>query len=106
MCFCSEEFNANVVYKYTCSVDQNISYIGETSRQMFRRIADDRKGTDKNSALFEHLLNCKHCQNSNIMRNFTVLKRCKKSDLYSLESMLIEEQNPKLKFLQTEKKQH
>ena len=47
--------------------------------------------------MFEHLLYCKHCQNSDITSDFTVLKRCKKSDLYSLDSMLIEEQNPKLK---------
>ena len=42
------------------------------------------------------LQDCKHCQNSDITTNFKVLKRCKKSDLYSLELMLIEEQNPKL----------
>ena len=28
---CSEGFDANVIYKYTCSKDQNISYVGETS---------------------------------------------------------------------------
>ena len=33
-------FDTNVIYKYTCSADQSISYIGETSRQMFRRVAD------------------------------------------------------------------
>ena len=92
---CSEAFDANVIYKYTCSVEPNISYIGETSRQMFRRIAD-HKGIDKNSAIFDHLFNCEHCQNSDITSNFKVLKRCKKSDLYSLESMLIEEHHPKL----------
>ena len=39
---CSEIFDANVIYKYTCSADQSISYIGETSRQMFRRVADHK----------------------------------------------------------------
>ena len=48
---CSEVFDANVIYKYTCSADQSISYIGETSRQIFRRITD-HCGTDKNSAIF------------------------------------------------------
>ena len=62
---------------------------------MFRQIAD-HKGTDKNSAIFEHLFDCKHFQNSDITNNFKVLKQCEKSDLHSLESMLIEEQNPKL----------
>ena len=35
---CSEVFDANVIYKYTCSADQSISYIGETSRQIFREL--------------------------------------------------------------------
>ena len=77
------------------NVDQSTSYIGETSRQMFRQIAD-HKGTDKTSAILKHLFDCKHCQNSDITSNFKVLKRCKETDLYSLESMLIEGQNPKL----------
>ena len=55
---------------------------------MFRRIAD-HKETDKNGRL-------QACHNSIILNNLKVLKRCKKSDLYSLESMLIEKQNPKL----------
>ena len=37
---CSEVFDTNVIYKYTCSADQSISYIGETSRQIFRRVTD------------------------------------------------------------------
>ena len=90
---CSEAFNANVIYKYTCSEDQNISYVGETSRQLFRRI-EDHKGSDKNSAIFQHIYNCKSCQSTNIHDNFKVLKRCKLQNLYSLESMVIEEENP------------
>ena len=73
---CSEVFDANVIYKYTCSADQSISYIGETSRQIFRRVTD-HCGNDKNSEIFEHLFNCKTCQNSDIVQNFKVLKRCK-----------------------------
>ncbi len=87
---CSEIFDANVIYKYTCSADQSISYIGETSRQVFRRISD-HCGTDKNSAIFDHLFTCTHCQNSDIVQNFKVLKRCKQSELYSLESILIKQ---------------
>ena len=30
---CLEVFKANVIYKYTCSVDQSIYYIGEKPRQ-------------------------------------------------------------------------
>ena len=37
---CSEVFDTNVIYKYTCSADHSISYIGETSQQIFQRITD------------------------------------------------------------------
>ena len=89
----SETFDANVTYKYTCSEDQNISDMGETSRQLFRRI-EDHKGSYKNSAIFQHIYSCKTCQSTNIQDNFKVLKRYKLQNLYSLESMVIEEENP------------
>ena len=50
-----------------------------------------------NSAIFEHLFNCKTCQKSDIVQNFKVLKRCKQRELYSLESILIEEEQFNLK---------
>ena len=34
------------------------------------------------------------CQNSDIVQNFKVLKSCKQSKLYTLESILIEEEQP------------
>ena len=62
---------------------------------MFRRVAD-HNGNDKRSAIFDHLHHCVHCQNSNFDNNFKVLKRCARGELYSLESMLIEKEKPKL----------
>ena len=62
---CSAAFDANVIYKYTCSEDQNISYVGETSRQLFRQI-EDHKRSDKNSVIFKLIYNCKSCKNTNI----------------------------------------
>ena len=79
----SETFDANVTYKYTCSEDQNIFYVGETSRQLFRQI-EDHKGSNKNSAIFQHIYNCKSSQNTNIHQNFKVLKRCKVSKISNL----------------------
>ena len=67
---CLSLFDAHVIYKYTCSAEA--SYIGETSRQIFRRITDHCR-TDKNSAILEHLFNCTHCQNSDIVYDFKVL---------------------------------
>ena len=42
------------------------------------------------------MFNCTPCQNSDIVQNFKVLKRCKQSELYILESKLIEEERPHL----------
>ena len=49
----------------------NISYVGETSKQLFRRIKN-HKEFDKNSATFQHIYNCKSCQNTNFYENFKV----------------------------------
>ena len=93
---CSRPFNSNVVYKFKCSADQNVSYIGETKRQLFRRVADHTK-TDKKSAVFEHLIMCTHCQNSNnIMNQFEIIKKCEASNIYSFEALLIAKFKPVL----------
>ena len=66
---CMEVLDANVIYKYTCSADQNISYIRETSQQVFRRTIDHCK-IDKNRAIFDYFFYFNHCQNSDIVQNF------------------------------------
>ena len=79
---CSEALDVNFIYKYTCSEDQNISYMGETSRKFFWQI-EDHKGSDKNSAILQHIYKCESCQNTNIHDNFKFSNQCKKSNLYS-----------------------
>ena len=94
---CSGVFDANVIYKYTCSADQSISYIGETSCQMFLLCGVAyHKGLDKRSAISDHLHECLPCQSSNIENNFEALKRCARGKLFSLEPMQIEQERPKL----------
>ena len=61
---------------------------------MFRRVAD-HKGQDKHCAMFDNLHECLPCQSSNIENNFEALKRCARGKLFSLESMLIEQEKPK-----------
>ena len=66
---CSEIFDATVIYKYTCSVDQKIFFIAVTERQLFRRLTD-LKGKDKRRVMLDYLFNCKHCLYSNIKNYF------------------------------------
>ena len=93
---CSVFFKADVVYKFTCSRDENISYIGETRRQLFTRISEHCTGKDKNSAVFQHLYDCVECQNTNLSSSFQILQNCDKFNIYSVEAILIAKYNPKL----------
>ena len=93
---CSDLFESNVVYKFTCSRDENISYIGETRRCLFQRIIEHNSSTS-NSAVFDHMFNCRECiENNNIATSFMILNRCKRSALYSLESIMICKHRPNL----------
>ena len=83
------------MYKNTCSVDQSISYIGKTSHQVFKRVADHKR-KDKRSATFDHFHHCLHYQNSKIDNNFKVVKRCARCEFFSLKSMLIKREKQKL----------
>ena len=93
---CSILFKADVVYKFTCSRDENISYIGETRRQLFTRVSEHCTGKDKNSAVFQHLYDCIECQNSNLTKNFQIIQTCDKFSIYSVEAILIAKYSPKL----------
>jgi hypothetical protein len=91
----SHMFKANIVYKFTCLEDPNISYIGETKRQLFERIWEHRNG--KNSAIFDHLYSCTTCQNSpNIVDQFEILKHCTTKTILSAEAIMISKFQPSL----------
>ena len=93
---CSIFFKADVVYKFTCTRDESISYIGETRRQLFTRISEHCTGKDKNSAVFHHLYDCVECKNTNLSSSFQILQNCDKFSIYSVEAILIAKYNPKL----------
>ena len=94
---CSILFQSNVVYKFTCVRDERTSYVGETRRQLFKRILDHGKGIDKNSAVFGHIKNCNDCQNIASFSNaFKVLQQCNFSNIYATEAILISKLSPSL----------
>ena len=93
---CSVFFKADVVYKFTCTRDESISYIGETRRQLFTRISEHCSGKDKQSAVFSHLYECDDCQKVDCQNNFKVLQHCDKFNVYTMESILISKHRPRL----------
>ena len=93
---CPQLFQSNVVYKFFCSGDKSATYIGETRRQLFRRV-EDHIGKDKNSAVFEHMFNCLDCQsNKNIHKQFDIIHKCASYNILTFESLLIAKFRPKL----------
>ena len=93
---CPTLFTSNVVYEFTCLRDEGTAYIGETRRQLFRRVSD-HAGKDKNSAVFNHLYNCSVCQSTkSICGQFKILQKCTPQNLLSFESLLIAKHRPVL----------
>ena len=89
-------FKSNVVYKFTCLVDPDTSYIGESKRQFFERITEHRNGKN-NSAVFAHLYTCETCQKTpNIAEQFEILRHCTAKTILSTEAILISKFQPSL----------
>ena len=94
---CSYLFKANVVYQFTCSYEKSCSYIGETQRQLFRRIIEHTEPNKTYSAIFEHLQGCSQCQmETNICSRFKILQHCNIYNVTSHESLLISKHRPTL----------
>lgn len=85
---------AGVVYKFNCSEDQSISYIGKTKRHLYTRV---KEHWTKRSAIQEHLLTCDSCCNSNPIDLFKVIDSCRhEHTLCTLEAMYIKSHKPNL----------
>lgn len=89
---CPKFLQSMIVYKFNCSVDQNVAYIGKTKRHLGVRMKEHTSPSlqSSQSAVLHHLGTCNNCHPI-----FTVLKRC--SDEYELsimEALLIREQKP------------
>ena len=77
---------SSLVYKYQCPADLGSSYIGETKRQLIRRIKDHF--TEKSSAICRHIQSCE-CSNT-FKSNFAVLKQMRTGfKLIIMEALLI-----------------
>ena len=83
-----------VVYKFVCSRDANVTYIGYTNRTLKERVAEHRTSC---TAVSNHASNCPSCKNGISVDDFHVLKKCRnKYDTMIFEAMFIQRQNPVL----------
>ena len=91
-------FLSNVVYKYVCVSDPKLFYIGQTSRHLLERAKEHLTLSDKNSAVSQHISQCRACQNTDLsVANFEVLKKCRNQhDVRIYEALLIQKLHPTL----------
>lgn len=97
-CQTPKQLLSNVVYKYTCLCDTNITYIGKTKRHMAVRILEHLKFEDvkPESEIKSHLGSCNVCKSSSL-DNFEILQKCKTDHEAKInEAMFILKQNPRL----------
>lgn len=90
---------SNVVYKFTCPIDGDITYIGKTKRHLVIRINEHFK--THTSPIFSHTLQCNDCR-SNFHSNFKILSHSQSDfDNTLKESLLIKYYMPSLNYMHT-----
>ena len=75
---------ANLVYKFTCQCDTDITYIGETNRHIGVRAGEhlDLSKPGKVSPVGKHISSCEVCftklsQGALTFKDFEILKQCR-----------------------------
>lgn len=89
--------SSNVVYKFSCLCDTNVTYIGKTKRHLMVRCLEHLDiENSKKSEIKEHVKSCNLCRNSSC-ENFEILRKCK-SDRESkiCEAFFIKTEVPQL----------
>ena len=70
---------SNVVYRFSCVENAQISYIGYTKRHMTTSVLEHTQPSPaaKKSHVFAHIKNCKSCKNGQrSVHDFRVMRRC------------------------------
>ena len=90
---------SNVIYKFTCRHDADVSYIGKTKRHLFTRIAEHTSTGLKDegdSAVKKHIAECQYCSQNNVDL-FEIIKKTQTSfDVLIYEALLIKKYKPSL----------
>ena len=90
---------SNVVYKFSCQNDSELSYIGETKRHLVIRAGEhlDLENSNKNTEVKTHIKGCIYCKNHVNVDSFEVIKKCFNNfDTLIHEALIIRKNDPKL----------
>ena len=68
---------SNVVYKFTCLCDTNLTYIGKTKRHLVVRHLEhlEFEKSEPKSEIKNHLMECEICRSAKF-ENFEIIKKC------------------------------
>ena len=91
--------NSNVVYKFTCSRDVNVTYIGTSARHLSIRAGEHLNvSRSSKSAIKEHIKKCSSCKTQpNNMGQFKIIRKCQTSYEPKIhEALVIKRSNPVL----------
>ena len=103
-CRSSPFLATNLVYKFTCQCDTDITYIGETNRHIGIRAGEhlDLSKPGKVSPIGKHISSCEVCftklsQGALTFKDFEILKQCRsKFDAEINEALLVKKFRPKI----------
>ena len=90
---------SNMVYKFTCSCDTNLTYIGMSSRHLSTRVREHLNLNSKQkSSIKNHIAACNFCSKTNIgIDSFKIIRKCRSDyDTKIHESLLIKKHSPGL----------
>ena len=90
---------SNVVYKFTCSCDMNLTYYGMSTRHLITRVREHLDfNSIQRSAIKDHILSCDVCSDvQHGIKSFTVIKKCQSKFHTKIhEALLIKKDTPKL----------
>ena len=89
---------SNIVYQYKCFRDENITYIGETTRPLKVRVDEHLAARNNKSAVGSHITRCDTCKRSKPdLNSFHIMKRCRTNgETRIMEALLIRRHAPKL----------
>ena len=87
----------NVVYKFNCSCDANLSYTGMTTRHLSVRVREHLHSKVR-SAVGKHIDNCNVSNEKPVgVNDFTIMRACSTEINTKIqETLLIKKRNPKL----------
>ena len=87
---------SKVVYQYKCFRDENITYIGETTRPLEKRVEEHMSEKKPKTAVGKHIAKCDSCRARTLaLSDFRVLKKCRTNgETRIMEALLIKRKAP------------